>query len=246
MPWIIGSAVLGSALIGSSAASSAAGAQAGATGASVDEQRRQFDIAQQNQAPWLEAGKTSLAELTGRLPELTRKFTLADFWADPVTQASYQSGLDLGTQALNRSAGARSSLNSGAQLKALSRFGTDYTGQQAGASQQRFLGDQTNTYNKLAGISGTGQTAATQTGNAAMATGSNIANLLTAQGNARGAAAIAQGNIWGGAAQNVGGWWQQQQMMNRLYPPGGGGWNPYQGYPGAGLAQPDFSAGYYG
>jgi type II secretory pathway pseudopilin PulG len=31
---------------------------------------------------------------------LSRKFSIADFWNDPVVQASYQSGLDLGTKAL--------------------------------------------------------------------------------------------------------------------------------------------------
>lgn len=218
MPWAA-IATIGGALIGANAIGDASGAQSGATEAGIAEQRRQFDIAQQNQAPWLAAGRTSLADLTSRMGtggDLTRKFTLEDFWADPVTKASYQSGLDLGTQAINRSAGARGALNSGSQLKALSRFGTDYTGQQAGASQQRFVGDQTNLYNRLAGIAGTGQTAATQTGNAAMATGTNIANMLTAQGNARGAGAIATGNLFGGAAQNIGNWWQQNQMLNRL------------------------------
>jgi hypothetical protein len=147
---------------------------------------------------------------------LNKKFTLADFWNDPVTQASYQSGLDLGTQALNRSAGARGSLNSGSQLKALLRFGNDYTGQQAGASQARFVGDQTNIFNRLASISGLGQTTAAQTGQLGQMSAQNIGQILTAQGNARGAAAIAQGNIYGGTANNIGNLYMQQQYLNSL------------------------------
>lgn len=238
MPW--GAiASIGGALIGAGAISDASSAQSGATQAGTEEQRRQFDIAQQNQAPWLAAGKTSLDDLMRRIGsgDLTRKFTLEDFWADPVTKASYQAGLDLGTQSLKNMAGARGNLNSGATLKDLTRFATDYTGGQAAGSQQRFVGDQANVYNRLAGIAGTGQTAATQTGNAAMTTGINIANMLTAQGNARGAAAIAQGNLFGGAAQNIGNWWQGNQVLNRLYP---------QNTPTALMGQPNYYSGVAG
>lgn len=158
---------------------------------------------------------------------LIRKFTLADFLSDPVTQASYQSGLDLGTQALNRSAGSRGNLNSGAQLKALLRFGTDYTGQQAAGSQARFVGDQTNTFNRFASLSGLGQTSAAQTGQLGQSSAQNIGQILTAQGNARGAAAIAQGNAWGAGANSAGNAYMQQQYMNKMFPAQPQGSNPY-------------------
>lgn len=165
---------------------------------------------------------------------LSKKFTLADFWDDPVTKASYEFGLNEGTKALDRIGGARGNRNSGAQLKALTRFGTDYTGQKAGESYNRFYGDQDRTFNRLSGVAGTGQTA-TNTG---VAAGSNSANtiggLLTAQGNARGAAAIAGGNAINGAANNFGNWWNQQQTLSRLTSRptaygSGGGPNPYYG-----------------
>lgn len=134
-----------------------------------------------------------------------QKFTLADFWDDPVTKASYQSGLDLGQQGINNMAKARGSVNSGATLKALERFGTDYTGQQAAGSEarftnnqnnaysrftndqnnaySRFTGDQNTTYNRLSGLAGTGQTAT----NAGTTLGSNyagsVAGLNTGSGN---------------------------------------------------------------
>ena len=136
--------------------------------------------------------------------DLLKKFTLADFWDDPVTQASYQQGLDQGTKALENMAGARGNRNSGAQLKALTRFSTDYTGNQAAGSQARFVGDQTNLYNRLAGVAGTGQTAANTGVGVGQNTANTIAGLTTAQGNARGAAAIARGNAYGGALQSAG------------------------------------------
>lgn len=49
----------------SSAARSAANASQQATDASIGEQRRQFDIAQQNQQPWLNTGNAALSELAG-------------------------------------------------------------------------------------------------------------------------------------------------------------------------------------
>ena len=162
-----------------------------------------------------------------RFGDLTKKFTLADFWDDPVTKASYQTGLKQGTEALERMAGARGNRNSGAQLKALTRFGTDYTGGQAAGSQARFVGDQTNIYNRLAGLSGTGQTAAQGLGYAGQNTANTISGLMGAQGNARGAAAISQGNIWSGAARNVGNTLGNYFGMNNSNYNSAGNFTPY-------------------
>lgn len=148
--------------------------------------------------------------------ELNRKFTVADFWADPVVSLGYQFGLDEGRKGLERMAGARGMLNSGSTLKALTKFGTDYAGTQAAGSQARYVGDQTNKFNRLASIAGLGQTAASQSAALGQAGGQNIGSLLTAGGNARGAAAIAQGNAWQNGMQNIGNWWNQQQMIKNL------------------------------
>lgn len=135
---------------------------------------------------------------------LLRKFTLADFWDDPVTKASYSMGLEQGQKAIGNRAGAGGSRNSGATIKAQTRFATDYTGGQAAGSQQRFVGDQTSAYNKLAGLAGTGQQA---TGAGAMLganTANNVSGLISAQGNANAASMLAGGNARGAAATNIG------------------------------------------
>ncbi len=147
---------------------------------------------------------------------LNRKFTLADFWDDPVTKASYQMGLDQGTKSINNMAGARGGRNSGATLKALTRFGTDYTGQQAAGSQQRYEADKASTYNRYAGLSGTGQVATQATSAAGQNAANNISGLTSSLGNARGASAIAQGNAWQGAANNIGNWFGQQNMLSNM------------------------------
>ena len=169
--------------------------------------------------------------------DLNRRFTLSDFWDDPVTQASYQFGLDEGRRALNNMAGARGNRNSGAQVRALTRFGTDYTGQRAGDSYNRFYADQDRTFNRLSGVAGTGQTAATNTAMLGQQGANNISNLMSAQGNARGAAAIAGGNAMAGgirnAANSIGNWWNQQQNNNPNYTQSGTFAPYYTGY-GAG------------
>lgn len=190
-------------------------------------------VAQANAAPQ----DPSYGSLTAPIAP-AKKFTLADFWDDPVTKASYQQGLDQGTKALTNMAGARGNLNSGAQLKALARFSTDYTGNQAAGSEGRFIRNENDIYNRevsrrdtlfnrLSGISGTGQTATTGTVNSGTGTANTIAQmgqntsntiggLMSAQGNARGAAAIAGGNAMGGAFSNASNYYQQQQTLDKI------------------------------
>jgi len=148
--------------------------------------------------------------------DLTRKFSIADFWNDPVTQAGYQSGLDLGQKSLYNMAPLTTGRDSGAALKELVKFGTDYTGQRAGDSYNRYVNDQGNQYNRLSGIAGLGQAANSQVNNAAMSTGNNISNLISGQGNAAAASQIAQGNAWGNGLSSISNWWNQNQMLNKV------------------------------
>ena len=305
MTWGV-TAVAGATLIGgylqSEAVSDASQAQGQASEAAIAEQRRQFDISQEqynamteeerrrfdisqdqynamteeerrrfgiarsdyerqvateeqryqqgraDYAPWRESGQAATSRLSQLLGiggdssaagygDLNKKFSIADFMEDPVIKLGYQSGLEQGTQAIDRMAGARGSRNSGATLKALTRFGTDYSGQKAGESSKRFYGDQNRTFGRLASVAGYGQAPSGQgaqpgrPGSQGAQPGSpgsggqisppgypDIAGSLMSQGNARGASAIAQGNIWGGALQNIGNWYGQNQMLNRMYP----------------------------
>lgn len=202
-------------------------------GAVVDEQalNRAIDEEMARQAagrfvPGAAASGTTGYQMFGDSP-LLRRFTVGDFWADPVTQLGLQFGLSEGVKGINRMAGARGMRDSGSTLKALTRFGTDYTGQRAGESYNRFVGDQTNVYNRLAGLAGTGQTAATTTAGLGANTSNNIANLLSSGGNARGAAAIAGGNAMSGAAGSISNYFANQGLLNRLNNPGGSGGSDY-------------------
>lgn len=135
---------------------------------------------------------------------LNKQFTEQDFWNDPGTKLGFQFGLDQGTQGLNRQAAANGSLNSGATLKALTRYATDYTGTKYGDAWNR---DQTlkgNQYNRLASLAGVGQSAVNTVGSA----GSNAANQMGSNslygGNAQANAAYASGNARANSAIGTG------------------------------------------
>lgn len=154
---------------------------------------------------------------------LNKKFSVGDFWEDPVTKLGYQSGLDLGTKAINNMAGASGMRRSGQTLKGLTKFGEDYAGSKAADSESRFYGDQDRTLNRLLGTSGSGQAATNTVAGAGQNTASNIGNIMTAEGNARGAAGIAKANSFATGLNTVGNWWNQQNTLDKILGAGGGG-----------------------
>lgn len=98
----------------------------------------------------------------------------------------YQFRLNQGIQALDRSAAARGRLNSGAQSKALMRFGQGLASQEFG-----------NYTNRLAGLAGVGQTATNTLANLGAHTAANVGNTQMRAGNARAAGYINQANVLG-------------------------------------------------
>lgn len=134
---------IGSSLIGSSAAKSAAQTQEQGTQAAIAEQQREFNVTQQNEAPYLQAGQGALAQLTagtapggslvapfGETYTTPAPFSYSAFTAPTgVTETNdpgYQFRLQQGEQALERGAAASGGAFSGGTLKALQRYGQDY------------------------------------------------------------------------------------------------------------------------
>lgn len=204
------------------AASDAAKLQAAGQAAALEELKRQFDLSRADQMPWLTAGKDSLAQLAALMAPggaLTRKFGAADFEADP----GYQFQLAEGEQAANRAAAARGGYNSGRTLKELMRYGQGLASTTYQDAYNRYNTDQSNLYNRLAGIAGTGQTAATTLGNAGANYAANVGNTLTGGANAQAASRIAGANArtsgYMGAANAITGGinnYQQSQLLSQL------------------------------
>lgn len=164
----------------------------------------EWDMYQQSrtdQMPWLDQGKTSLAQLAGLMDpgkQLARNFSTADFRADP----GYQFRLREGMRGIENSAAARGGLLSGNTLKALANYNQQAASNEYMNSYNRFNNDNTTLFNRLAALANTGQT----TANSLSALGSNTAqnvgqNLMTA-GQARASGYAGQANAVNGAIDN--------------------------------------------
>jgi hypothetical protein len=198
----------------SSASKDAANAQLQASQAAIAEQRRQFDVTQANNAPFLATGTAAnqrLSQLLGTAPgytgtdagSLVKPFTSADLNADPVYNSGLQFGLDEGTKAINARAIGAGNYDSGGTLKALTRYANDYGSTKANDAFNRYQTTQGNTFNRLSGVSGTGQTAVGQVAQAGQAATNNIVGSIADSGNARSAGIIGGSNAITGVANNL-------------------------------------------
>lgn len=198
----------------SDAASSASDAQSQSSAASITEQRRQYDQTRADNAPFRDTGVAANSRLRQLLGldtgysgsdsgSLLRRFSTSDLNSDPVYNSGLQFGLDEGTNGINARAIATGGYDSGATLKALTRFGNDYGSTKANDSYNRFNTDNTNIFNRLSGVSGTGQTATNTVTAAGTNMVNNISNDITGAGNARAAGIVGGANAWGGALNGV-------------------------------------------
>lgn len=158
---------------------------------------------------------------------LMRRFTADDLKADVPYQQGFQYALDQGQLGVNRLAAASGSLNSGATLKALQDRAANVANQYAGDAEARFTNNQTNQYNRLAGISGAGQQAANSLAssganyanagtNTALSTGNALSNIYTGAGNSRAASSIAGGNSLSGGLNSISNYYQTQNLLSKL------------------------------
>lgn len=191
MPWAA-IATIGGALISSDSASNAADTQAASTAAGIAEQQRQFDLTRSDFAPYRAAGTQALGQLQ---TDINKPTTAADVMQDP----GYQFGLDQGQQALDRKEAASGGRISGAALKAADRYATGYASTGYNAAYQR----RQDRLNRLASIAQIGQTSTNSSASAGSQAANAISDMTTAQGNASGAAKLAQGNIWGNAGNQL-------------------------------------------
>jgi hypothetical protein len=176
-----------------------------------------------DQAPWMQAGQTSLAQL---LKMMSGGYDHSQMASDP----GFQFRMQEGQKALERSAAARGGLNSGGFMKGLARYSQGVASDEFG-----------NRFNRLAGIAGMGQGSAQNLGalggqhvGQMNQLGGNYANsmssLFGAVGNARSAGEMGVSNALGGAIRSVG----NLGMMAAGVPPAGmggagGGTIPTQG-----------------
>ncbi len=120
----------------------------------------------------------------GAFGSLAKPFSMADYQADP----GYAFRLQQGQQALERSQAAKGGLLSGGAAKAMDAYSQGQASQEYQSAFDRYNTNQTNLYNRLAGLSGTGQTSASNLGQQGTqaannyGTGIQNAGLATANG----------------------------------------------------------------
>lgn len=121
---------------------------------------------------------------------LVKPFTMADLTNEP----GYQFGLNEGEKGIDRAAGAAGGRYSGATLKALTRFNSDYAGTKYDAAFNRDAATKNQTYSFLTGASSTGVNAAGMTAGLGANSAATQAGLITDAGNARAAGTVGVAN----------------------------------------------------
>lgn len=131
---------------------------------------------------------------------LARSFSMSDFEQDP----GYAFRLNEGQKALERSAAARGGLLSGAQGKAMQRYGQDMGSQEYTNAYNRFNTNQGNLFNRLSSLSGGGQTATSNLATLGANAANNAGNYSTQAANASAAGTIQAGNAWSSGLTSAG------------------------------------------
>lgn len=206
MAFAVAAGAIGGALIASNASKSAANTQAAASDRATQLSRDQYDATTQRNAPFVAGGTQAFNSLLDRLglsgnvsAPGYNTFGKAPTAQDVMNEPGYQFGQQQGQQAIDRQLNARGMTNSGAQIKAASRFGTDYaTGQYGNAFSRLQQGNQ-QAYNQLSGVAGMGQASANNTAAAGQQFASQAGSNMIGAANAQAANTIGQGNIWGNA-----------------------------------------------
>ena len=251
-------ATVGGAIIGANAAESAADTQAAAADRAAQIQREQFNLINQQQAPYRGYGYTALNQI-GEL--LGGQSPVYDAQGKPFLDASGKPMMQAGSGYLTRQFGAedlktslapnyefmlkegqraaRQRLNAGGSGgsdidRGITRFAEDYASNAYQQAFQNFSAQRKDIYNTLAGIAGIGQTGQSAVNTAATNYGTNLSNLATSAGAAQAAGQVGAANVYGGALGN----YVARDFISSLRQPAPIQTGPSQpGIPGAGAQQ---------
>jgi len=203
-------------LLGASGAQKAANTQAAAAREAIAQQQRMFDIQNEQQRPYREAGYSALSDIAGMKPYLTKQFGQEDFQAgiDP----SYNFRLQQGNLATTNLANQAGGLIGGNALQGLTNYGQGAASTEFQNAFNRFQTQRGNIYNTLAGIAGIGQTAQKQTSDLAQNTAGNIGQATIGAGSALAGGQIGAANALSGGFQGAG----NSYMLSNLLASKGG------------------------
>jgi len=218
-------------VLGANAAESSANTQSDAARYAADLQQRQFDLINQQQAPYRGYGYTALNQIGGLLGGqtqaydaqgnptgiqqgtgyLTRQFGPADLKSNlaPNYEFMLKEGQRAARQRLNAGGSGGSDIDRG-----ITRFAEDYASNAYQNAFNNFSAQRKDIYNTLASIAGIGQTGQSATNAANTALGTNLSSLATGSAAVQGAGQVAAANAYGGALGNIGGYNYLQALRN--------------------------------
>lgn len=196
-----GASLVGGYLSGQ-AAKSAAETQANAQLAAAQQQREMFNVTNEQQAPYREAGYAALKDIAGMKPYLQQQYGPEEFAAtiDP----SYAFRLQQGQLATRNAANQAGGLIGGNALKGMEDYTQGLASTEYNNAFNRFQTQRTNIYNTLASIAGLGQTSLGQTTAAGTTTGANIGQNIANAGAAQAAGTVGAANALSGGLQGAG------------------------------------------
>ena len=163
----------------------AADAASASAAASLEEQKRQYDLTRSDNMPWYTAG-------TGALEQI-QKMNAGDY-SSFTASPDYQYRQNEGARALTARNSALGIQDSGAAQKAALKYAGDLAS-----------GEYNNYYNKIAGVAGVGQVAAAANQTANQNYANSVTNTNTNTASALGSSYRNQGNIWANYASGLGG-----------------------------------------
>lgn len=228
-----------SGIMGSSAAKTAAQQQADSAQQALDFQKQIWQTEQQNQAPFLQAGQTSIGMLMQGLQNGTfGPGSNPSFSAPTLEEArstpGYQFTAQQGSKGILQGAAAAGGAISGGTLKALDQYNTGLADttyndvfNRSLATYSTGLQKQAQEYQQLYNPAALGEGSVQALNNSGTATANNVGNLMTQIGNAQASGTVGSANaISSGVTGGVNNFLQMLMLGKYLGTPGapaGGG-----------------------
>lgn len=214
MGWLAAATAV-SGILGANAAENAAETQAAGQRESAAINKQMFDITNEQQRPYREAGYTALSDIAGMKPYLTNQFTAEDFARN--VDPGFAFRLKMGQEQAERMANKAGGFIGGNALTGLQDYTQGQASQEYSNAFNRYQTQRGNIYNTLASIAGLGQTSLGQTTQAGVQSGANIGNAIGNAASAQAAGTVGAANAIGGAAQGLG----NQYYLSQLLKPAG-------------------------
>lgn len=205
-------AIVGSAVVGAGASMMGANAQADAANQASDTQQKMYQQTRADLSPYNQAGQAANAQLSGQMNNLTAPINMDE--ATLRNTPGYQFNLNQGLKSVQNGAAARGLGISGAAMKGAAGYAT---GLADSTYQNQFNNantNNTNTFNRLMGVTQLGENAAAQTGAYGTQTAQSIGNNQIQAGNATAAGYLGAANALTNGVNSVAGY---NALTNGLY-----------------------------